>query len=238
MRTNKHGHQEPHNQSFTLSDVILGGQDGLVNVLGVILGVAAATSDERIVLAAGLAATFAESISMAAVAYTSTLADIDYYNMEREKERWEIEHFPDKEKAEVRTLYAKKGFHGEILDQIVATITRDKDTWLSVMMNDELQLQHVERSGALKSGAIVGVSAVVGSLVPLAPFFFFPVQTSSILALIVGGIVLFLVGAYKATVTVGRWYKSGMQMMIIGIVSALVGYAVGLVFKVPVTPVK
>jgi len=54
-------------QGNTLSDMILGGQDGLVNVLGVILGVAAASGNMRIIIAGGLAATFAESISMAAV---------------------------------------------------------------------------------------------------------------------------------------------------------------------------
>jgi hypothetical protein len=70
-----HDHHDPHHGEFRLSDVILGGQDGLVNVLGVILGVAAATQDARILIAAGLAATFAESISMGAVAYTSTLAE-------------------------------------------------------------------------------------------------------------------------------------------------------------------
>ena len=51
-----------------LSEIILGGQDGLVNVAGVILGLAAATDEVRIIIAGGLAATFAESISMAAVA--------------------------------------------------------------------------------------------------------------------------------------------------------------------------
>ena len=60
-----HDRHDPHRHESRLSDIILGGQDGLVNVLGVILGVAAATQDARIVIAAGLAATFAESISMA-----------------------------------------------------------------------------------------------------------------------------------------------------------------------------
>lgn len=69
-----------------LRDVILGGQDGLVNVLGVILAVAVATTDVRVVLIAGLAATFAESISMAAVAYTSQKAEADFYQRERKRE--------------------------------------------------------------------------------------------------------------------------------------------------------
>ncbi len=63
-----------------LKDVILGGQDGLVNVLGIILGVAVATNNYIIVLIAGLSATFAESISMGAVAYTSSKAEIDYFH--------------------------------------------------------------------------------------------------------------------------------------------------------------
>ena len=62
-----------------LRDIILGGQDGIVNVLGVVLGVSAATSDLKIIIVSGLAATFAESISMAAVAYTSTEAELSEY---------------------------------------------------------------------------------------------------------------------------------------------------------------
>ena len=71
-----------------LRDIILGGQDGLVNVLGVILAVASATNDVKIVLIAGLAATFAESISMAAVAYTSSKAERDYYKSEPKTEKY------------------------------------------------------------------------------------------------------------------------------------------------------
>src|SRR5512141_1242902 len=111
-----HDHHDPHHGEFRLSDVILGGQDGLVNVLGVILGVAAATSDSRIVIAAGMAATFAESISMGAVAYTSKLAEHDLYHSEREREHRHIHLAPDVEIEEIRDIYRQKGFDGETLD--------------------------------------------------------------------------------------------------------------------------
>lgn len=68
---------EPHLKFLYLSQMILGGQDGLVNVLGVLLGVAAASESTKIIIAVGLAATFAESIAMAAVAYTSKMAERD-----------------------------------------------------------------------------------------------------------------------------------------------------------------
>ncbi|HOD05010.1 MAG TPA: VIT1/CCC1 transporter family protein, partial [Anaerolineaceae bacterium] len=98
-----HNKIDPHRRGTSgLADVILGGQDGLVNVLGVILGVAAASSDPRLVIVAGLAATFAESVSMGAVAFTSTLAEADYYDSEHAREMRHIEQAPRLERDEVR----------------------------------------------------------------------------------------------------------------------------------------
>lgn len=228
----KHG--EGHKNSFNLPEIILGGQDGLVNVLGVILGVAAASSSTQIVVVAGLAAAFAESISMGAVAYTSTIAEVDYYQSELEREKYEIEHMPDGEREEIRELYKGYGFTGELLDQVVATITSNKEVWLRTMMEQELKLEPKSRSEALPAAFIVGVSALVGSFIPLTPFFFLDKQASIILALVISSLTLFAVGYYKAQKTLGRnLIKQGMEMMIIGMVSALVGYFIGSIFKVP-----
>lgn len=228
-----HLHEDPHRQASTLSDVILGGQDGLVNVLGVALGVAAATADPRIILAAGMAATFAESVSMAAVAYTSRRADQDYYESERAREYRHLRLVPAVEREEIRQIYAGKGFEGEMLDQIVRTITADDDVWVGVMMAEELQLTPVDHRGAARSAAIVGTAAIIGSLIPLAPFAFLPVPEAIALSVVVAAASLFTVGAYKARRTVGRPGRSGLEMAIIGTLSALVGYLVGLIFKVP-----
>ncbi len=231
-----HDHHDPHLGEFRLSDVILGGQDGLVNVLGVILGVAAATADTRIVIAAGLAATFAESISMGAVAYTSTLAENDRYHSEREREYRHIDLAPDVEVEEIRDIYRKKGFDGEMLEKIVEVITSNPDVWVNVMMAEEFQLTPPEKSKALNSALLVGFSALAGSFIPLFPFFFWTVKLSIILSILIAALTLFIVGAYKARVTVGKPFRSGMEMAMIGTLSALAGYVVGLIFKVPAAP--
>jgi VIT1/CCC1 family predicted Fe2+/Mn2+ transporter len=228
-----HLRHDPHRQASSLSDIILGGQDGLVNVLGVILGVAAATHDPRVVLVAGLAATFAESASMAAVAYTSTLADADYYEAERAREFRHIARVPRLEEEEVRTIYARKGFSGELLERIVATITANAETWVSVMMNEEHQLSPVDRRHALRAALVVGAAAVVGSLIPLAPFAALPIGPSMWVSVVTTAAVLFGIGAYKARTMVGHPAKSGLEMAVIGILSALVGYAIGALFQVP-----
>lgn len=231
-----HNHTDPHRGASELSDVILGGQDGLVNVLGVILGVAAATSDPRIVLVAGLAATFAESVSMGAVAYTSTLADADFYESERAREYRHIEAVPQLERAEIRQIYQDKGFSGDLLERIVDTITRDQHVWVAVMMAEEHRLAPVNRRAALRSALVVGVAAVVGSLIPLAPFLVVPLPSSMWVAVALAAVVLFVVGVYKARRTVGSPGKSGLEMAVIGTVSALVGYLVGVLLKVPAVP--
>jgi VIT1/CCC1 family predicted Fe2+/Mn2+ transporter len=224
---------DPHRSGSYLRDVILGGQDGLVNVLGVLLGVAAASSSPRLVLAAGLAATFAESISMAAVAYTSHLAEHDYYRSEVEREYRHIHHMPEREREEIRQIYAEKGFEGELLDRIVDTITSDPRVWVDVMMSEELKLSPTHRSQAARMALIVGLSAVIGSLIPLVPFIFMSVTRAVVTSIVLAGVILFAVGAYKARLTVGHWGRSGLQMAVIGIVSALAGYAVGLLFQAP-----
>lgn len=226
-------HTEGHKTDFNLPEIILGGQDGLVNVLGVILGVVAATGSNSIVIVAGLAATFAESISMGAVAYTSKLAEADYYQSEYEREQYEIEHEPEGEREEVRQIYTKYGFTGEILDKIVEQITSNKQTWTQVMMEQELKLEPINRKDAIPAAFIVGFSALVGSFIPLTPYFFLPIREATMLALILSALTLFVVGWIKAEKTIGRqMFKAGIEMTIIGMVSAFIGYFIGYLLQV------
>src|SRR5258706_5008772 len=152
-----HKHQEQHKLENPLRDVILGGQDGLVNALGIILGITAVTSDIHILIATVLAASIAESISMGAVAYTSALAQKDYYYSEREKEKREIETMPEMEKEEVRRIYEAKGLRGKVLEEVVAAITANKNIWLDTMMAEELHIEPVDTKAVLKSSVIVTI---------------------------------------------------------------------------------
>ncbi|MDO8661252.1 MAG: VIT1/CCC1 transporter family protein [Candidatus Woesearchaeota archaeon] len=160
----------------TLRNIILGGQDGLVNVLGIVLGVGAATQDAKLILLTGLVATAAESVSMAAVAYTSSKAEKEFDKSVRDK-------------------------HGKTLHP-------------------------------LHEAVVVGGSSVIGSLIPLVPFVFLNVMPAMIIAVIFCAIVLFCAGVFKARLTKTPQMRSGIELVVIGLLAALAGYIIGAIVNV------
>jgi predicted membrane protein (TIGR00267 family) len=101
-----------------------------------------------------------------------------------------------------------------------------------VMMRDELHLTPVSSRGVVRRAFVTGVSTLIGSLIPLIPFAFVPlfgisVTAATIMAVPLCAAVLFGVGAYKAVTLVGDWRISGLQMLVIGMVSAAAGYGIG-----------
>ena len=221
------GH-EKHSSTNILSDFILGSQDGLVNVLGIILGISAATSDIRLIFVAGLAALGAESISMGAVAYTSTLARRKFYLKERERELTEMKNVPKTEKAEIENILKEWGYSGKELTIMTNKITSNPKAMLEFMMSFELKLSPVSKHQPLRSFGIVLTATILGSIIPLIPFFFISaIHTGAIISLILSGAVLFGIGYYEAKKTVGSLWRNGLQMVIIGLLAGIAGYLIG-----------
>ncbi len=218
-----------HPERSLLSDLILGSQDGLVNVLGIILGITAATVDLRLILVATLAALAAESISMGAVAYTSTLARRRLYLSEQERERREMREMPDMERQEVREILERWGYAGAELEDMLDRVGRNPKAMLEFMMAFELRLQPVEPYEPRRSLIRVGIATVAGSVVPLLPFLLVPgnIRTDVVLSVIVSAATLFVIGWYEARTTVGSVWRSGVQMAAIGLTAGFAGFLIG-----------
>ena len=224
-------HRERHRQSNWLRDVILGGQDGLVNILGIILGVIAGGGSDTVLIAAGFAAAITESISMGAVGYTSSISERDYYRAEQAREETEIDATPDAERQEVRDIYAAKGFSGELLDEVVGTITANRETWLATMMDEELHLQPVQSLDIMRTSVVITIATLAGHLIPLVPFVVLPREPALVLAIVLSAFVLFGVGVYSAVTLVGDWRRSGLRMVAIGLGAAAIGFFIGRLFN-------
>ena len=222
--------KEKHSTNNSLRDVILGGQDGLVNMLGIALGVVAAGGSTHVLVVTGIAAAITESISMGAVAYTSFGSDRDFYLAEKEREQKEISTRPEEERDEIREIYAAKGFKGELLEDVVSTITSNRETWVSTMMNEELHLQPVAQQSLMQSALVVTVATLIGHFIPIVPFMVVSRTPAIILAIALSAVALFAVGVYSAKTLVGDWRKSGLQMVAIGLGAAGVGFLIGRLF--------
>src|SRR5256885_6415976 len=163
MDANQAMERASHPKPGVLSDFILGSQDGIVNVLGIILGLSAATRDVRIILVATLAALGAESIAMGAVAYTSTRARRRLYLSQVVQERREMKEVPQTERDEVREILTGWGYKDADLEQIVERICRNPTAELEFMMSFELKLSPVEAGVPAGRAAPASTPAALGA---------------------------------------------------------------------------
>jgi VIT1/CCC1 family predicted Fe2+/Mn2+ transporter len=223
----KHQKERLGSQGKIFPEIILGSQDGIVNTLGVVLGISAASSDIRIILAGALAAAFAESISMGAVAYTSKLSEYENYISELNKEKEEIKEHPEIEKEEVRRILKSWNVSEKDTEAIVNVISNHEEAWAQIMVSHELGLQKVEPTKPIKFSFVVGLSALIGSIIPVIPFLFIPANYGWIGSLTFSGLALALVGYLKGKIIGTNPFKGGLQLAIIGIVSAIAGYIIG-----------
>ena len=215
----------------SLRDVILGGQDGLVNILGIILGVIAGGGDRVVLLSAGFAAAITESISMGAVGYTSTVEDRNYYSAQQAIELDAVVDDRDLECDEIRDLYRSKGFSGRLLEEVVDTITSNRERWVGEILQGELHLQPVNNQDIIRRSGVITLATFVGHLIPLFPFLFLSQDAALVLAIVLSALVLFGVGVYSALTRVGIWWKAGAKMLVIGLGAAAIGFGIGRLFN-------
>jgi len=220
---------EAHPRPTLLSDFILGSQDGLVNVLGILLGLAAAAASSKLILVGAFAALAAESISMGAVAYTSTLARRNLYLSERKRELEEMRVVPEMEREEVRVILRNWGYQGEEVETMLKMIEAKPKAWLDLMMAFELNLSEVSAEQPRNSALVVLAATIAGSFIPLLPFLarLGSIETNAIVSVILSGIALFGIGWYEARITLGKIWINGPRMLLIGLGSGFAGFLVG-----------
>ncbi len=220
-----------------LADAIYGVNDGLGAVFGIVSGVAGATNvaggaSTKFVLLSGFAGMIASSVSMGSSAYLAAKSQREVYEGEMHRERQEIEENPEEELEELSLMYQLRGFSEAEANELAHKISKQPEEFLKVMGAEELGLSEISFPTPWRSLASGGLSTLVGAFIPLIPFFFLGGMTAVITSFAVSLLAHFLVGAAKSIVTVRSWWRSGMEMMVVGIIVAIVTYGLGLLFQV------
>lgn len=213
-----------------LRDLVLGLNDGLVASFAVTSGLAGAAASGLLVVMAGLAEMLGGAISMGLASFISVRSHVEFYQSEIERERVEMEKWPEREREEIRHIYRAKGFSGPLLEQVVEHITADPERWRNVMMREELGLTG-EFDSPLHSGLTVGAAYLLGATVPVLPYLFVRPAIGILVSAALAVFALFTIGALKATITTRSWWRSGLESALTGAIAAAATFAAGRLFS-------
>lgn len=225
-------HREEHMKSSeTLRDIVIGMSDGLTVPFALAAGLSGAVDTTSVIVIAGIAEVAAGSIAMGLGGYLAGKTEQDHYHSEEKREFYEVENLREREIEETKEFFANIGLSKELQDKATEEIAQDKKQWVDFMMKYELGLEKPDPRRATKSALNIGLSYIVGGLVPLSPYFFVdsPLQGLKI-SVIVTLICLFIFGFFKSRLTGISPWSGALRVMLIGAIAAGAAFGVAKLF--------
>ncbi|OXM85821.1 VIT1/CCC1 transporter family protein [Paenibacillus rigui] len=221
-------HEEKHFLAPDLiRDIVIGMADGLTVPFALAAGLSGTLSNTSLVVVAGMAEIAAGSIAMGLGGYLAARTDQEHYLSELERERREVIELPDREKEEVADILREWHLPEETVTSAVESISKDPDRWVNFMMKYELGLEEPVPKRARNSSLTIGLSYIVGGIIPLSPYIFIRNADSAlILSVIVTLIALFIFGYVKGKFTGSKPSKSAWQTTLVGGVAAGIAFVI------------
>ena len=210
-----------------IREVVLGAQDGLLVPLGVVTGMAAAHPSQSLIVVAGLAEAFAGAVAMGSGSYLASEAEEGLYQAEILDEGEEIvEHF-EREVAELAIILEHEGLPRADAEQVAQGLAANENVFLRTKIQKELDLSPDAGGEALGDAFVVGGTYLGAAIIPLWPYLLFDINTALVISLICTMIALFTLGIAKGKVARLALFQSGAKVVVIGAISAGIGFAVG-----------
>ncbi len=233
MKVEKGLHKEEHLRSSEfITDIVIGMSDGLTVPFALAAGLSGAVHSNAVVITAGIAEIVAGSIAMGLGGYLAGKTEQEHFESELKREYEEIEVVPEREKEEVRLIFAEYGLNEQTQNTIADELAKDKHKWVDFMMKYELGLEKPDVNRARNSAATIGISYIVGGLIPLTAYFFTqtPYEGLTFSALLTI-ICLFIFGYFKSKVTGQPPLKGAIKVTVIGITAAAAAFLVARLFN-------
>lgn len=213
-----------------IGQAIYGANDGLGSVFGIVSGVSGATAGGPAVLVAGLAGMLASALSMGSGAYLATKAEREVSEAEIGRERKELEMHPDEEAEELALFYQLKGVPEDESQVLAGRLVSQPEAALKTLVSEELGLSEQTFPNPWTEAFSASISTAFGAFIPIIPFFFARGYPAVIASFVISTLAHFIIGAAKTVVTGLSPWRSGMEMMLIGLGEAVVTYVLGLIF--------
>jgi len=220
---------EPWHQAESggfLRNVVYGFNDGLTANFGLVAGVIGAAVSAHVVLLSGVAGMVADALSMGSSGYLAAKSEQEVYEHEIAMEQEEIRLMPEVEAEELALAYEAKGVPRDEARRMATDVMRDPERALAEKVREELRIGD-RHSTPLREGWITGSATAVGAVIPVAPFIFLHGAAAIWTAFLVAMGSHFVVGAARSVFTGRGVFRSGIDMFVVGLGVAGVGYLVG-----------
>ena len=211
-----------------LRNVVYGFNDGLTANFGLVAGVvgASALSQHETIIVAGVAGLIADALSMGSSGYLAAKSEQEVYAHEIAMERDEIAMMPEVERDELALIYEAKGMDRASAGQLATQVMADPRRMLDEMVQEELGIGDPHMS-PLREGVVTGSATAVGALIPVFPFLVTEGTPAIVASFVVSMLSHWLVGAARSVFTGRSVFRSGLDMFVVGLGVAIVGYFVG-----------
>jgi predicted membrane protein (TIGR00267 family) len=212
-----------------LRNVIYGFNDGLTANFGLVAGVIGATvaAQHQAIVVAGVAGLIADALSMGASGFLAAKSEQEVYTHEIAMERAEIELMPEVERDELALIYELKGMDKTAACDLATEVMKDPKRMLEEQVREELKIGGQDIVSPLREGWTTGLATAFGALIPVLPFFFLHGTPAIALSFTMAMLSHFLVGAARSIFTGRGVFRSGLDMFVVGLGVAAVGYFVG-----------
>jgi VIT1/CCC1 family predicted Fe2+/Mn2+ transporter len=221
------GHEEHFQSSEKVRDFVIGMSDGLTVPFALAAGLSGAVDSITIVITAGLAEIAAGSIAMGLGGYLAGRTQIEHYDSEEKREYEEIDKLYDVEIKETKEIFAEYGLNEELQETIAQEMSKNPKKWVDFMMRFELGLERPDKNRAHQSAFIIGISYVIGGLIPLTAYFFTTsTQEGLMYSTIITLICLIVFGLVKSKLTGQPLFKGTLRVALVGAAAAAAAFGI------------
>ncbi len=205
---------------------VLGANDGIVSVAGIVIGVAAATTERGPVLAAGIAGLAAGALSMALGEYVSVSTQRDTEQALLAKERRELIEEPEAEFEELVGLYRHKGLSSETARQVAAELT-EHDAF-AAHVDAELGIDPDELTNPWHAAISSAISFTVGAMLPMLAILLPPASVRIPITFVAVLLALAITGWVSARLGGADPHRATKRVVIGGALAMAITYGIGL----------
>ncbi len=213
-----------------LRAAVLGANDGIVSIAGLVVGVAASGASPAAVLASGIAGVVAGAVSMAAGEYVSVQSQADTERADIAKETRELAEDPDSELTELTHIYVKRGLDPELARQVAVELTAHDA--LGSHARDELGITETLRARPLQAALSSAAAFAVGSLLPIAAVLLAPAGRVEPLTIATTLVALSVSGALAAWAGGASIARGAARVVFWGALAMVAAALVGRLFEV------